>query len=85
MNGKPPTAELVRQRYPSFLSPRFDLGQIIGDTFLLLRNGFNQFLAIFIVIHVPLILVQQLVLPAQPEIGVESEAVLRFFFSGIFF
>jgi hypothetical protein len=86
-----PSQPSVRILYPSTVSPRFDFGLIIEDAMRLLKNGVRQFVAIFLAIQVPLILVQMLALPApdqpQGDLGSMGNTILVlifFSFLGIF-
>jgi hypothetical protein len=72
--------------YPSTVSPRFDIGLIFADSFRLLRNGLGQFAAIFLLIQVPLQLVQLLALPSanqpQGDLGNTGNVILAAVFFG---
>jgi hypothetical protein len=79
------TFSFVRSRFPTFLSEKFDLLQILRDSLQLIRDGWRDLLFIFVALQAPLIIVSQLVLPSEPEAVAATEAASRFFPTLIFF
>ncbi len=80
-----PSFSSVRSRYPSFLSSKFDLLQILKDSGQLIYEGWRDLLFIFVALQVPLIIVSQLLLPSEPEAVAGAEAASRFFPIIVFF
>lgn len=77
--------------YRSLNSPTFDVSIIFGDAFKLLGEGFGQFLSIFVLIQLPLIIIQMLLLsPKTPtienldEFGRLMVSTMFFAFLGLF-